>query len=543
MLAALAQDNLGEAWAAWLDQIWYDRLASPAALDRLRKARPVNIKEGVLTLSAPAEDAPWLQDRTSALVRNAFSIYGVKEVRFVADEEGAANDEDAEEFEVPKEAPAPSEPAEIAVVEYYRLASSHIVQPDRVIVFSAYWLRWLPVLKPSGLSLLLALRQVSFLKAQTAGEVVRTTKAEIARWAGMTPRGVRKRLRKSPFDQIVRVQDVTNGPSTKTLVQFPVEPWLLPYDAERIYFYLFGVKQEAPAAEVLEAFAAETRENPRLIKDLLGAPVASKTTKGQRLSAWLQEWGVSFSEKLEAAAQTVERVILEQWGSVAIPWYLLKYRESLGDMLFWTFVWRARFAPEGVENHHRLTQTMGLARGAIAIAVSRAPRNVLERLFPNGVLGAVPSLQAVPVHPEDDARLTQLAADLAKSEATQPQIPSLALRETWSWDDFPKIDRRRLDDLKKIVTPAQFAHAVGEGYANEAVRQPLGLAIHNCLKAPPDSIPAAPAPRKVYNFLLRIYEGAGQLTPSPWSNISPARARAMLVDVFGQDPNFVLKSQ
>jgi len=463
-----------------LETWWQNLLVSmsapgnPAA-KRLRKCRP-EVEKGKVTLLAPPEDIPWLEEHTTALINNTLRPYGLQ-VDYRPLEATVGREEKREE-DLPEE----NRQDQVGVSLYYRSLREAWIRPDRIIRVPGYILRWWGVIRGSGLSLLTALYQVAYLHDGQGTASLQ----EVARWAGVSKRTVINSLSKMPFALFVETEERKG-----THIRLPATPPLTPGDARELAAFL----APAPRENVEHVLAA----SPSEIRQILGPPATAdedvKNYDGYRAS--ILRAALDFAQGPEKAAEVFAQmtaVVVRAFGDIVFPWYMLKFRDAVGHALFWYWVWRRQAKGPAPASAKEAAREAGVPRKTLSDALQKSPEVFIQALFPSGVFKEPAEM---PLLPEDEILLWQwserLAAEGQKAlerlpeplrptaekilaaARTEPLVP-----EAWNWQIFARlpIDASLQVRLKNRVQPAQFATALLLAGANPRTQNIIGLAIH-----------------------------------------------------------------
>jgi hypothetical protein len=179
-----------KAWQVALEQLHMEM--PKAAFDTwVKHCEFVSFEEGAFTIGVFNQyNRDWLASRlTSTLVRLFTGIMNqTVEVHFIVIEE-AEEDNQHEEIQV-QEPPNEKQPAVLTLQAVYQSIYDEIVQPDQVIVFPGYFLRYIPFLGVELAWLYIGFRQAAYEAgaAKKPGKKFGAPAKKIARYAGMSPR-------------------------------------------------------------------------------------------------------------------------------------------------------------------------------------------------------------------------------------------------------------------------------------------------------------------------------------------------------------------
>ena len=491
---------------------------------RLHATHPTVEKfdNGVLTvaLTADEDEFAFLAERAKMpmLRESGIAAWGIRDIEFVR-----------------REPPQQRKEQEVVLTQYHRLAVTKVVRPERVIRFPAYWMRWWPTVRASGLSLLLALHQLYYLKGGRAGERFTVSVAEIARWAGVSKPTIISAFSRAPFAQMIRTT-----PRRQTLVRLPITPWVTPADARLLGLSVTNAEDHLACARQI---AEDMTSKPAGVKGWLAIDPMKldDDQRGLPLYEHLVEDGVAPSAEMRDVAEQIERAIDQRYGTLFVPWYLLKFRPDVGHVLFWVYLWRRHHHPQPVSSQQELATMLGVTRTTLANALKKANPAVLERLFPNGVLGELPP--AIPVHPDDDEAVRSLAEQAADNEQNgeagareeETQGDCVDAPDKWTWENLPIRDKGKIPALRKSLLPEFFPDLLAMALPR-STSDGVGLAMFFAQGHKWPAPPQSRSPEEVHNMLIRAMDGDAMWLPEPWKSLTPAQAQRLYDLLFPTAP-------
>jgi hypothetical protein len=330
----------------------------------IRDLRLVDHINGVLTLGAQnVYAAQWLNDNLARDFEEVFiqSTGSNATIRFIEDQD------DAREIQR-KPRPKKSRPSRESAVAHedgnilsiqllFRRLWNQIVQPHRIVALDRYFIQyWLPLLGPNAASMVLAIRQVSFLHQQDAADVIQATAPEIASWMGVNKGTFWRRLKAAPllltwFMQKIedrsswvideKTGDVGRKPNKYRVWgdipltpahQAAVEAWLKSNNVEKglpMAIHALKLARDVDIEQILDHDAQPPsghvpQEKPRaiwqIVRDLVGGfPEHTKKV-----------------EEVILLSDELENRIVQPENKVIFTWYFIRdWQRSLGSGPWW----------------------------------------------------------------------------------------------------------------------------------------------------------------------------------------------------------------
>ena len=232
-----------QAWKAAVGQLQMEM--PKAAFDTwVRDAQLISYEDGEFTIgvfNAYARD--WLESRlSSSLTRLLTGIMnGSVEVRFIV----WNNDDD--EFDHKSGEP---EELQLKVRVAYQSLRDVLTEPHKVVVVPGYFRRWVPFLDPTLAWIVVAFRQMMYLRTRhkvKPNVTFRTSPQQVARWAGMARNTLWRNMKDHRLRWFLKQPD-----PDRHVYEFAATMPLTPMDADQLKNFLVHVGAQSDPIAAIE---------------------------------------------------------------------------------------------------------------------------------------------------------------------------------------------------------------------------------------------------------------------------------------------------
>jgi len=322
--------NSEKALAAAVEQL---RLEMPkAAFDRyVRDLRLLADDEDTLLIGAPTVlGRDWVAGRlTSQLQRLLTGILN----RSVNLQFTVVPAESTADPEIDVKTAAPEDQLEMQLVHHS--IRELLVRPHQVVVVPAYFLRWIPYLGATNAWIVVAFRQLLYLKSghSNGGETTFSVSlAEIARWAGVSRKTLSRALQDPRLGWFVKQIDhpAADQVGLTNRYQLPAGMPLTPGDVQTLQGWLLAAGMRT---DPLGALARAVEVPPHEILDYPPAPPTAAQLAAATLSSNVQEVVLGLLDEIDPAGFQQVIFLCDQLANrlqpasdqLHIPHYFLRY--------------------------------------------------------------------------------------------------------------------------------------------------------------------------------------------------------------------------